>query len=657
MRRPLLRTLRAQFFVALTGMAVLLAAAGVIAVHSLNVAGEATRRLAQERLRFLYDAQELLDDARQVQMDAYVATMHADGEPGPLDDGSLMRRLDEMDRVTARLAVSDDVSILDLHQASQIFRASAQVVARLHRRPPGEAEAAQVDTALRRALGDMQTYSRQMTRAAEEQARAVATAYQASADDLARTAQRQAWTVAAFVAGSVVLAWAIAHFILGQRMVARMRVVSECLRDPAAATVPAGQAGASVHVPVEGEDEIADMARAVECSIRAQRELASARASLEEERGRLAVILDNTADGILTLQGGRLVHANRAALRLFGAPREALEGRSIDTLISGVDALAASPADAHAIDALLHRADGAELPVEVSIGDIVWREGGLSVLVVRDATLHVAAQQHLLAARDAAEAAHAAQRQVFATMNHELRTPLNAVLGYAQLLQVSKDISDRDRHQVAIIEDSGRHLLGLINDALDLAKCEAGKAALLLEPMSLAEMAERVADCLRVKAGEARLGFRSAIAPDLPARVLGDERRLRQVLLNLLGNAVKFTAAGEVALEVSAQEVEDGRVRVRFAVSDTGCGLSESDQAAIFRPFEQVGDARRRAGGTGLGLAISQQLVRLMGGGIQIRSREGEGTTFWFDLWLPLADAGPGAGEAGALASPWQVPA
>jgi signal transduction histidine kinase len=642
MKAPLLRTLRAQFFVSLAGMSVLLVAAGVIAVYSLNVAGEATRRLAQERLRFLYDAQQLLDDARQVQMDAYVATRRTDGEPGPLDDGTLMRRLDEMDRVTARLAVSDDVSILDLHQSSQIFRASAQVVARLLRRLPGEADGAERDVALRRALGDMQVYARLMTRAAEEQARAVASAYQASADDLALTAQRQAWTVAAFVAGSLALAWTIAHFILGQRMVARMRVVSECLRDTEAAARPAD---VDVHVPVEGEDEIADMARAVECSIRAQRDLALARAALEEERGRLAVILDNTADGILTVQGGRLVHANRAALRLFDAGRDALEGRAIDALLSGFDPGAATPPGTRAVDAVLHRADGTDLPVEVSIGEIVWRAGGLSVLVVRDATLHVLAQQHLLAARDAAEAAHAAQRQVFATMNHELRTPLNAVLGYAQLLQVSKEISERDRHQVAIIEDSGRHLLGLINDALDLAKCEVGKAALVIEPMALADMAARVADSLRVKAGEAGVGFRSAIAADLPAWVMGDERRLRQVLLNLLGNALKFTTQGEVSLEVSLLEREAGRALVRFAVADTGCGLTEADQAAIFRPFEQVGDARRRAGGTGLGLAISQQLVGLMGGVIQVRSGVGEGTTFWFDLQMAVAVADGDAGR------------
>jgi signal transduction histidine kinase/DNA-binding NarL/FixJ family response regulator len=258
------------------------------------------------------------------------------------------------------------------------------------------------------------------------------------------------------------------------------------------------------------------------------------------------------------------------------------------------------------------------------------------------------------AAREAALAeavSLARQRSNFlAQMSHELRTPLNAIIGYAQLLKRDKHLlNDRQAAGLATIHESGQHLLTLINDILDLARVEAGRMVLYPATVHLDAFLQVVVDIMRVKAEEKGLSFEYALAPDLPAAVTIDETRLRQVLLNLLGNAVKFTDTGRVSLRVlpapSAEPVADGdnqaTARLRFEVADSGIGMTAQQLGRIFQPFEQVATAQRREGGTGLGLAISQQLVRLMGGNIDVVSEPGKGSTFWFEIDVPVATAAP----------------
>jgi signal transduction histidine kinase/CheY-like chemotaxis protein len=258
------------------------------------------------------------------------------------------------------------------------------------------------------------------------------------------------------------------------------------------------------------------------------------------------------------------------------------------------------------------------------------------------------------AAREAALAEAvglARQRSNFlAQMSHELRTPLNAIMGYAQLLR-------RDPHQsaerrvagLATIQESSQHLLTLINDILDLARVEAGKMVLHPAAVDLGEFLRGVVDIMRVKAEEKSLLFRVELADNLPAAVTIDETRLRQVLLNLLGNAVKFTDRGAVVLRVRSAPLADGAaeqggeasVKIRFEVADSGIGMSAPQLGRLFEPFEQVANMARREGGTGLGLAISQQLVRLMGGNIAVISEPDKGSVFWFEIVVPVATSTP----------------
>ena len=254
------------------------------------------------------------------------------------------------------------------------------------------------------------------------------------------------------------------------------------------------------------------------------------------------------------------------------------------------------------------------------------------------------------AARETALAeavALARQRSQFlAQMSHELRTPLNAIIGYAQLLgRDCHDLTERQSAGLATIRESGQHLLTLINDILDLARVEAGKMVLHPGAVHLDTFLQVLANIMRVKAEEKGLAFNCELAPGLPAAVTADETRLRQVLLNLLGNAVKFTDNGKVSLRVlpAAPSGAPDMARLRFEVADSGIGMNAQQLARIFQPFEQVATAQRREGGTGLGLAISQQLVQLMGGRIAVASAPGKGSTFSFEIDVPVAAASPAA--------------
>ena len=221
--------------------------------------------------------------------------------------------------------------------------------------------------------------------------------------------------------------------------------------------------------------------------------------------------------------------------------------------------------------------------------------------------------------------------QFLASMSHELRTPMNAVLGYTRMLlmNVYGELPEKVRDVHGRIDKSGRHLLGLINDVLDFSKIEAGQLALTINPYSIKDVIQAVVSSTQSLASEKKLELRIAAPADLPV-VSGDERRILQVLLNLVGNAIKFTDAGEVRIDAAAT---DGALAV--SVSDTGPGISPADQEHIFEEFRQAeGSIAQRKGGTGLGLAIAKKIVELHGGKIWVESEVGAGSKFTFTLPL-----------------------
>jgi signal transduction histidine kinase/DNA-binding NarL/FixJ family response regulator len=271
-----------------------------------------------------------------------------------------------------------------------------------------------------------------------------------------------------------------------------------------------------------------------------------------------------------------------------------------------------------------------------------WR--GLAPLETRDELRQVvesfnrvAAQ--LIVAREEAETATRAKSDFLAVMSHEIRTPLSGVLGMVQLLLGTK-LEGEQRRYVLAVQESGQALLAILNDILDFSKMEAGRLELSDEAFELARLVDGVVTLLAPRAQEKRLALESRLAPELPRVLRGDAGRLRQVLLNLLGNAIKFTEAGFVRVVVEGRVREGGEAGLRFAVSDSGIGIAEEVRPLLFQEFTQVDrSATRRFGGTGLGLAISRRIVEAMRGEIGVESTPGRGSTFWFELALPVAEA------------------
>ena len=247
------------------------------------------------------------------------------------------------------------------------------------------------------------------------------------------------------------------------------------------------------------------------------------------------------------------------------------------------------------------------------------------------------ARDRLLKAKEAAEAANLAKSQFLATMSHEIRTPMNGVLGALELMRQTP-LDGRQRRLVRTASASGESLMDILNDVLDHSKIEAGKLVLALTPMSLHAVAEASTTLFRANAESRGLQLALVLGNDVPDGVLGDAPRLKQVLLNLLGNGVKFTEQGSITLRLTAEPVSDTVTHVRFAVEDTGIGIPPEALEAVFMPFHQVDGTRSRLrGGTGLGLAISQRIIEAMGGRIEVSSKVGTGSVFSFTLQFQLA--------------------
>ena len=372
-------------------------------------------------------------------------------------------------------------------------------------------------------------------------------------------------------------------------------------------------------------------------------------AQLRESQAVIMSIVETAPDAIVMIDHlGKVVEFNPAAEGIFGYSKGDAIGRRVDELVmppvereAHRDGLARylATGEGHAIGRRVEltsiKACGTEFPVELAINS-VKRPGlpPLFVAFVRDITARKAAEESLRQAAQSAQAASRAKSEFLANMSHEIRTPMNGVIGMTELT-LDTELTPRQREYLGLVKSSADSLMMVINDILDFSKIEAGKLSLERVPFDLRAALDETLHTLALRAHAKGLELACRIAPDVPDALIGDSGRLRQVLVNLIGNAIKFTERGEVVASVLVEDAGSDGVTLRVAVSDTGIGIPVDKLDTIFRPFEQAdGSTTRHFGGTGLGLSISVRLVELMGGRIRVESQPGLGSTFWFTATL-----------------------
>jgi len=376
---------------------------------------------------------------------------------------------------------------------------------------------------------------------------------------------------------------------------------------------------------------------------------------LRESENRARSITEAAQDAILMMDpNGRVSYWNPAAERTLGYTNSEALGKDVHLLLAPPRYLeahrAASPvfqqtgrgaAMGKLLDLEALRKDGTEIAVQLSFASVRIKGEYHAIGILRDITAQKQGEAKLLEvnrqlaeATAQAEQANAAKSDFLATMSHEIRTPMNGVIGLTGLL-LDTDLTDKQRQYAELVRLSGESLLLVINDILDFSKIEAGKLELETHDFDLSSMLDDFAATLALRAHEKGLELVCAADPEVPVLLQGDPGRLRQILCNLTGNAIKFTPAGEVMVRVSLVETQGNNVRLRFSVRDTGIGIPQDKRGRLFNKFSQVETSTtRQYGGTGLGLAISKQLAGLMGGEIGVESEVGSGSEFWFTVLL-----------------------
>ena len=363
----------------------------------------------------------------------------------------------------------------------------------------------------------------------------------------------------------------------------------------------------------------------------------------KDSQARTRAILDAVVDGIISIDSSGIVDTfNPAAARMFGHAAEEVVGRNIKMLMpapyqhehdgyldaylkTGVTKVIGTTREVTG-----KRKDGSTFPMELAISEVRVKGRRIFTGILRDITERKLNESQLLEAKSVAEAATTAKSEFLANMSHEIRTPMNAVIGLSYLAKKTA-LSDQQRDYVNKIHSSATALLGIINDILDISKIEAGKLELESAPFNLERVLSEVSDVVTFKAREKGLELLFSISADVPLALIGDSLRLRQIILNLVSNAVKFTERGEIVVAIKAGRREADHVMLQVEVSDSGIGMTEEELSRLFKAFNQADSSTtRKYGGTGLGLAITKELVEKMNGEVGVRSVQGHGSTFHF---------------------------
>jgi PAS domain S-box-containing protein len=382
------------------------------------------------------------------------------------------------------------------------------------------------------------------------------------------------------------------------------------------------------------------------------------RVRIEKKLSRVTAITETASDFVsLANLAGEILYINPAGLQLIGRSGEdptrlrvsdlLFPDRSVpfDSIVAAVKERGTWSGERY-----LRHKDGRSVPVS-QVVTLIRDQAGAPIglgSIAHDITEHQQTLLDLQRAKEGAEAASRAKSAFLAKMSHELRTPLNVILGFTQLLCRDSGLSPDHREYLGIIQQSGAHLLALINDTLEMSKIEAGRVSLLLQGFDLYDLLDGVEAMLRLHAEDKGLSLRFERGADTPRFIRTDKGKLRQILLNLMGNAIKFTQRGSVVLHVRPSAAAESPSRLHFVIEDTGPGIANEELPTLFDAFVQAEAGRRSQEGTGLGLPICQQFARLLGGAITVHSEPGRGSRFSFDIQVEAADPVEGLSSAQA---------
>jgi PAS domain S-box-containing protein len=400
------------------------------------------------------------------------------------------------------------------------------------------------------------------------------------------------------------------------------------------------------------KDEILTLYQGINTFVAAQQQTTiSLNNEVTAQTKRLSAVIDNIVDGIITIDECGIIESfNPAATDIFGYNEQEAIGQNIKILLlesfhPELDGylsnhLKSTEKTQIEIERVFigQRKDGSTFPMELGVSELIIDNARHFVGIIRDITERHQAKIALKKAKDSAEQANQAKSEFLANMSHEIRTPMNGVIGMTSLL-LDTPLNPEQHNFAKIVKSSAKSLLSIINDILDFSKVEAGMLEMESIDFDMDLLMNEFGRSIAIRAHEKGLELICPANPIQHKCYSADPGRVRQILNNLVGNAIKFTEQGEVAVYYKVQQQTEARTKVLFEVKDTGIGLSEEQQAGLFERFSQAdGSTTRKHGGTGLGLAISKQLVELMGGEIGIKSAEGTGSTFWFTLDLENAE-------------------